>query len=139
MYHYKDITEEGHVREDTESEEETQIWESGKVVIPHLGGEVPAYSMFATQSPRVQPPAAARSGKPPVVFTGILMTLIRLEKQKTDLIISVNVPHAQGEYNPDDVDPVAQKPGPLLTIARLHQQKLLESFKIEDWGLFVED
>ena len=139
MYHYKDITEEGHVREGTESEEESQVWECKRITVPSLGAEVPAYSLFATQRPRIQPPAAARSGKPPVDFTGILMTLIRLEKQKTDFVIAVNVPHAQGEYNPDDIDPVANKIGPLLEAAQQHQHKVLETFKIEEWDLFVQE
>ena len=139
LYHFKDITEEGHVREGTESEEESKIWESGRITVPGLGAEVPAYNLFATQNPQAQPPAAARSGKPPVDFTGILMTLIRLESRKTDLVFCVNVPHAQGEYDAAEIDFGARKVGRQLAAAEEYQTKVLESLKIEDWSLFVQE
>ncbi|KAL9055386.1 MAG: hypothetical protein Q9162_003583 [Coniocarpon cinnabarinum] len=139
LYHYKDITEEGHVREGTESEEESQVWECGQITLPNFGSAISAYNLTATQTPHAQPPAAARSGKPPVNFTGILMTLLRLKEQQTDLVISINVPHAQGDYSPGDIKFAEKRVGPLMSRAREYQAKLLESFKIEDWGLFVQE
>ena len=139
LYHYNDVTEVGYVREGTEVEEETKVWETKKVNIPSLGPGVIVYSLFASQRPHSQPPAAANSGKPRIDFTGILFTMIRLEKQKTDFLISINVPHAQGEYDPEQLDFEALKPGPLLATAKQHHEKILQSFKIEDWSLFVQE
>ena len=139
LYHFKDITEEGHVREGTEATEESQIWESGRVIVPNLGQWAPAYHLFATQRALDQTPVDVRSGKPPVMFTGISMTLIRLVEQKTDLVISVNVPHSQGGFEERDLDFAKGKMGPLMVAAKEYQEKLLASLKIEDWSLFVQD
>ena len=139
LYHYKDVTEVGYVREGTEVEEETKIWEKKKVIIPSLGSGVAAYSLLATQRPRRQHTAAASSGKPRVDFTGIFFTMIRLRKQKTDLLISLNVPHAQGEYDPEQLDLGALRPGPMLATAQQHHEKILQSFQVEDWNLFVQE
>lgn len=70
-------------------------------------------------------------------FTGILLTLVRLERQQTDLVICVNVPHVTGEYNKDDVDPSAGKQGELLESATLFRDRVLQTFEIRDWDLFV--
>ena len=137
LYHYQDITATGHVREGTESDEESKIWENWKVTIPHLGPDIPAYSLLATQRPKEAVPA--QDGKPSVDFTGILLTLVRLEAQKTDLLVTVNVPHARGEYNPQALDFSAQNVGTLLAAGKKHQERLLGSLKIEDWSLFGQE
>lgn len=139
LYHYRDVTEEGHVRPGTESEEVSKIWESRKIVIPSLGPEVPAYTLLATQRPQAQPARNTEAGKSPVDFTGILFTMVRLERQKTDLLIAVNVPHARGEYDENDVDFGALKSGPLLAAAKRHEERILQTLKVEDWSLFVQE
>ncbi len=72
-------------------------------------------------------------------FTATLLTLMRLEKQKTDLLVAVNVPHIPGEYKKDDVDLPAQKLGKLVEDGLNIQQRVLETFEIKDYGLFVND
>lgn len=72
-------------------------------------------------------------------FTGILLTLLRLPQQKTDIVITINVPHAPGEYDAQEVDPATGKNGRLLTAALEHRDRILQTFAIEDWGLFVQD
>lgn len=72
-------------------------------------------------------------------FTGILLTLIRLESQQTDLVVSVNVPHVGGDYNKDDVDPSAGKQGPMLDAATSFRDRILQTFEIKDWDLFVQE
>lgn len=72
-------------------------------------------------------------------FTGILLTLLRLPEQETDLVISINVPHAPGEYDRDEVDPAAGKNGKLLDAAMRHRDRILQTFEIKDWGLFVSE
>ncbi|CAD0039503.1 unnamed protein product [Aureobasidium pullulans] len=94
-----------------------------------------AYTLFATHKPSAE---AVSRGKAPD-FTGILLTLIRLESQQTDLVISVNVPHVGGDYNKDDVDPSAGKQGPMLDAATSFRDRILQTFEIKDWDLFVQE
>jgi hypothetical protein len=62
-----------------------------------------------------------------------------LERQQTDLVICVNVPHVTGEYNKDDVNPSAGKQGPMLDAATSFRDRILQSFEIKDWDLFVQE
>jgi len=77
--------------------------------------------------------------KPLPDFTGILLTLIRLEPQRTDLLVAINVPHVPGEYEYESVDLHAGRVGKLLEEAGEVMDFVLESFEVVDWGLFVEE
>jgi hypothetical protein len=72
-------------------------------------------------------------------FTAIIMTLLRLEKQKTDILITINVPHIKGEYDEEDVDLELGKQGKLIGDAVEHSARIWSTFKIKDWGLFGEN
>lgn len=65
------------------------------------------------------------------------MTLLRLEKYKTDILVTINVPHIKGEYNEEDVDLELGKQGKLIGDAVDYAARIWGSFKIKDWGLFV--
>lgn len=65
------------------------------------------------------------------------MTLLRLEKYKTDILITINVPHIKGEYNEEDVDLELGKQGKLIGDAVDYAAHVWKSLKIKDWGLFV--
>ena len=94
-----------------------------------------AYTLFATS-----PPGSKQRGRPNEPdFVGILLLMIRLETQQTDILVAINVPHIAGQYEPTDVDPEKGKHGVLLERAMQYRQKLLETFEIRDWGLFVTD
>ena len=95
----------------------------------------PAYTLFATS-----PPGEKQRGRPNEPdFVGILLTMIRLETQKTDIIVAVNVPHIAGQYDPSEVDPEKGKQGRLLESAVEHRRKVMETFEIKDWDLFVQE
>jgi hypothetical protein len=68
-----------------------------------------------------------------------VLTLLRLEKQKTDILITVNVPHIKGEYDEDDVDLELGKQGKLIGEAVEYSARIWETLKIKDWSLFVVD
>ena len=68
---------------------------------------------------------------------GVLLTLVRLEDKQTDLVVSVNVPHLAGQYVAGEVDPEKGKLGLLMDRAADMRSKLMESFEVKDWGLFV--
>ncbi|KAK2628876.1 hypothetical protein QTJ16_001979 [Diplocarpon rosae] len=71
-------------------------------------------------------------------FTAIVLTLIRLEQESTDILVTINVPHIQGEYTVEEVDMQMGKQGRLIESAVEHAAKIWETFKIKDWGLFNE-
>lgn len=94
---------------------------------------IPAYTLISTQSPKV---GASKEGSSSPDFTAIIMTIIRLEKQKTDILITVNVPHIKGEYDEEDVDLELGKQGKLIGDAVEYSARIWQSFKIKDWSLF---
>ncbi|KAG9511568.1 Mog1p/PsbP-like protein, partial [Aureobasidium melanogenum] len=126
-YHLEDIVE-----DDVNG---TKLWTSNSAVLSKLPSQTPAYTLFATHTASAD---AVSRGKAPD-FTGILLTLIRLERQQTDLVICINVPHVDGEYNKDDVNPSAGKQGPMLDVATSSRDRILQTFEIKDWDLFVQE
>lgn len=148
-YHLQDIVE--------EDAGETKVWTTGdahfsklpyvhfpylrrpalvKMVADMAGRQgTPAYTLFATS-----PPGSKQRGRPNEPdFVGILLTMVRLEQQKTDIIIAINVPHIAGQYDKAEVDPEAGKQGGLLEVATQYRNKVMGTFEIKDWELFVQD
>lgn len=113
---------------------------------------VKALSLMATQHSQTQSQdptqqqdmwaaaAAAQNkpSKPQPDFTGILMLLIRLEKQTTDIVTTVNVPHVPGEYEKEGVELEKGRMGRLMEDAVEVKKKIVETFEVRDWGLFGE-
>lgn len=96
--------------------------------------DTPAYTLIATQTP----PAHPDSKDLVPDFTAIVLTLIRLESEHTDILITINVPHIRGEYDEEDVDLQLGKQGKLIEDAVEYAAMIWETFKIKDWGLFKE-
>ncbi|KAF2500107.1 Mog1p/PsbP-like protein [Lophium mytilinum] len=104
----------------------------------------PAHTLLAIQTPTPPTPApgslstiAPPSRNPQPDFTAILLTLVRLVEQKTDIVIAINVPHAAGEYAIGSVDLENGKAGVMLETAAMVREKVLASLEVKDWGLFV--
>lgn len=95
--------------------------------------KVPAYTMLASQHPQI----TGRPGQPDL--TVILLTMIRLEQQETDVLITLNVPHTPGEYNVGEVDLQSRQWGPLVTAAVSWRDEIIRTMAVQDWGLFVQD
>lgn len=68
-----------------------------------------------------------------------MLTLIRLEEQKTDMLVTINVPHIAGQYEAGSVDLENGKMGSFLEQAGKWREKVLGSFEIREWGLFGEE
>jgi hypothetical protein len=98
----------------------------------HISVDTPAYTLVATQTP--EPDPKARDLAPD--FTAIVLNLIRLEKESTDVLITINVPHIKGEYTEEEVNLELGKQGKLINNAVEHAARIWESFKIKDWSLF---
>jgi hypothetical protein len=66
------------------------------------------------------------------------LTLLRLEKELSDVLITVNVPHIKGEYDEEEVDLELGKQGQLIGDAVEFAAKIWGSFAVKDWNLFNE-
>ncbi|KAF3763796.1 Mog1p/PsbP-like protein [Cryphonectria parasitica EP155] len=112
-----------------------KVWNSTETVFSKLDNKIPSYTLIATQTPKPDPSAA--SGAAPD-FTAIILTLVRLEKESTDILITINVPHIKGEYDEEDVDLELGKQGKLIGDAVEYAAEIWKTFKVKDWGLFSE-
>lgn len=121
-YHFHDIVS-------METNDTPHFWSFGAAHLARMP-KTPAHVLLAT---------VEEHGKVRADFIGVLMLLVRLEEQKTDILVFINVPHVKGEYDSSDVDLQAQKLGPLLTQAEEIKQRVLQSFEIKDWSLFVTE
>ncbi len=66
-----------------------------------------------------------------------MLTLVRLGAQKTDVVITLNVPHIAGQYAPDEMNLELGTLGKQLGAALVYRNRILETFEIRDWGLFI--
>lgn len=96
--------------------------------------DTPIYTLIATQTPPAHPDSKDLAPD----FTAIVLNLIRLESEHTDILITINVPHIKGEYDEQDVDLEVGKQGKLIEDAVDYASVIWETFKIKDWGLFKE-
>ncbi len=94
-----------------------------------------AYTLLATSPPGAQ--HRDRAHEPD--FVGIVLLLVRLAEQKTDILVSVNVPHVAGEYEAGEVDLEKGRLGRLLEKGVEVREKVMESLEVRDWGLFVQE
>jgi len=124
-----------HLEDIVDSDHDTvKVWSTSDTMFSKLPEGTPAYTLIATQTPPQDP----ESRNPAPDFTAIVLNLIRLEKESTDVIITINVPHIKGEYSEEDVNLQLGKQGKLINDAVEYAAKIWETFKIKDWGLFNE-
>jgi len=124
-----------HLEDIIDSEQDSvKVWNTSETQFSKLPSETPAYTLMATQTPPADPDP--RNHLPD--FTAIVLTLIRLEAEHTDVLITINVPHIKGEYTKEEVDLQLGKQGKLIENAVEYSAKIWETFKIKDWGLFHE-
>ncbi|KAK0725300.1 hypothetical protein B0H67DRAFT_641743 [Lasiosphaeris hirsuta] len=113
--------------------ETVKVWNTTETQITHLDETTPAYTLIATQTPQAD---EGRASAPD--FTALILTLVRLEKQSTDILITINVPHIKGEYDEEDVDLALGKQGELIGDAVEYASRIWSTLDIKDWGLFKE-
>ncbi|RFU24208.1 hypothetical protein B7463_g12129, partial [Scytalidium lignicola] len=124
-----------HLEDIVDSDIDTvKVWSTTNTVFSKLPEGTPAYTLIATQTPPPNP--ESRNSSPD--FTAIVLNLIRLENESTDIVISINVPHIKGEYTEEEVDLQLGKQGKLIEGAVEYAARIWETFKIKDWGLFKE-
>ncbi|RKU41693.1 multicopy suppressor of ts gsp1 [Coniochaeta pulveracea] len=108
-----------------------KVWNTTETQFTSIPEELPAYTLIATQTPKV--PNERKSAPD---FTALILTLLRIERLSTDILITVNVPHIKGEYDEEEVDLALGKQGELIGDAVEYAAKIWETFKIKDWKLF---
>ncbi|KAI6368046.1 hypothetical protein MCOR25_004729 [Pyricularia grisea] len=112
-----------------------KVWNTTDTEFTLLGSKIPAYTLIATQTPKADKRGGSSSSPD---FTALILTLIRLEREKTDILITVNVPHIKGSYDEDEIDLEMGKQGKLIGDAVEHAARIWSSFDILDWKLFNE-
>jgi len=124
-----------HLEDIVDSDIDTvKVWSTTDTIFSKLPEGIPAYTLIATQTPPPDP----ESKSPAPDFTAIILNLIRLENEHTDILITINVPHIKGEYTEEEVNLQLGKQGKLIENAVEHAARIWETFKIKDWGLFNE-
>ncbi|KAL2139678.1 hypothetical protein VTI28DRAFT_4848 [Corynascus sepedonium] len=115
-----------------------KVWNTTETQFTHLGDETPAYTLIATQTPQApsNPDESRRASAPD--FTALILTLLRFEKEQSDVLITINVPHIKGEYDEDEVDLALGKQGELIGDAVEYAARIWSTFKVKDWRLFNE-
>ncbi|KAL8854065.1 MAG: hypothetical protein Q9221_001188 [Calogaya cf. arnoldii] len=129
-FHFEDIVDE----HDT-----SRTWHTGVAQLPHFPPNTPCYTLLATTTP---PPATngnVRAKTPS--FTAVLLTLIRLVAQSTDIVVTVNIPHIPGHQEPSDgeVNFDEGKFGSLVEEGVKIRDEVWRSLEVRDWGLFSGD
>ncbi|KAL1884147.1 hypothetical protein VTK73DRAFT_6816 [Phialemonium thermophilum] len=112
-----------------------KVWNTTETEFTNLDKDIPAYTLIATQTPK---PDETRGRTAAPDFTAIILTLLRLERESTDILITINVPHIKGEYDEDEVDLALGKQGELIGDAVEYAARIWSSFKVLDWNLFNE-
>ena len=113
-----------------------RVWNSTETEFTELPKSTPTYSVLATQTPRPETNTAAPPAHNASDFTAIILTLVRLEKESTDILITINVPHIKGEYDEDAIDLELGKQGKLIGDAVEYASRIWFTFQVKDWSLF---
>ncbi|KAF2175550.1 Mog1p/PsbP-like protein [Zopfia rhizophila CBS 207.26] len=79
------------------------------------------------------PPSETHPRRKQPEFVSINLLLLRLEKETTDIVITINVPHYAGEYAKNEADGAVTG---LMKDAEVVKERILASFDIKYWGLF---
>ncbi|KAK4192278.1 putative ran guanine nucleotide release factor [Podospora australis] len=114
-----------------------KVWNTTETQLSLLPEGIPAYTLIATQTPRAASEESRQRNAAPD-FTALILTLVRLEKENTDILITINVPHIKGEYDEEDVDLALGKQGELIGDAVEYAARIWETFNVKDWNLFNE-
>ena len=66
------------------------------------------------------------------------MILARLEKKKTDILCTINIPHEEGAYDPSEIKLEEGNPGSRIRYGLAIRNAILQTFEIGDWSVMVD-
>ncbi|KAL8655315.1 MAG: hypothetical protein Q9210_000946 [Variospora velana] len=127
-FHFQDIVD----HNDT-----SKIWRTDLAHLPHFPPDTPCYILLATTTP--PPPSNGNAARPLTpTFTAVILTLIRLLPQSTDIVVTVNIPHIPGQQEPlyANVNFEEGNFGSLVEKGMRIRDEILKSLEVKDWGLF---
>ncbi|KAI4097186.1 MAG: hypothetical protein LQ344_000596 [Seirophora lacunosa] len=128
-FHFEDIVDD----HDT-----SRIWRTDAAHLAHFSPDTPCYTLLATTAP--PPPSNGNAARPLTpTFTCVILTLIRLIPQATDVVVTINIPHIPGQQEPSDptVDFEQGKFGSLVEEGVRIRDEVWKSLEVKDWGLFA--
>ncbi|KAI4113652.1 MAG: hypothetical protein LQ338_008141 [Usnochroma carphineum] len=127
-FHFQDIVDEHDMG---------RIWHTEVVQLPHFPADTPCYTLLGTTT---LPPATNGNVNRPLTptFTAIILTLIRLVPQSTDIVVTINIPHIPGHQEPSngEVDFEEGKLGSLVEEGMRIRDEIWRTLEVRDWGLF---
>lgn len=127
-FHFHDIVEE----QDT-----GRIWYTDNANLPLFPPNTPCYTLLATTTP---PPATNGNVQRPLTpaYTAMILTLIRLIPQSTDIVVTINIPHIprQQESSGGTVNFEEGKFGSLVDEGMGIRDEVWRTLQVKDWGLF---
>ncbi|KAL9131900.1 MAG: hypothetical protein Q9217_000260 [Psora testacea] len=130
-YHLDDIIDEG---------DDKRIWTTNEnLELPNFP-QVKVLSLLVTTTPPApEPDMLPRPNTP--THTDILLTLIRLELQLTDMLVALNIPHITGSpeavaVGGEERDFEKGKYGSAIDEGNKVMEKVVRSLLVKDWGLF---
>jgi hypothetical protein len=92
---------------------------------------------------QIPPTPAPNSSQKTPQFVYIHLLLLRLRNAGTDLLITINIPHYENEYEPVPEGGALASSGQtyatetyLMRDSEVVKQKIIETFDIHDWSLF---
>ncbi|KAK4149104.1 hypothetical protein C8A00DRAFT_47220 [Chaetomidium leptoderma] len=131
-----------------------KVWNTTETQFSYLDDDTPAYTLIATQTPKRarrndgdgdgddddddDDDHGRRAAASAPDFTALILTLVRFEKEKTDMLITINVPHIKGEYDEDEIDLAMGKQGELIGDAVEYAARIWSTFEVKSWRLFDE-
>ncbi|KAH7085633.1 hypothetical protein BKA63DRAFT_560271 [Paraphoma chrysanthemicola] len=118
QYHFADLVD--------GTGDETTVLKQEKCVFKNLGDKL-ALGLTFNQTPAPAPP-----GRKTPEFVYIHLLLLRLKEQGTDIMVTVNIPHYKGEYE----EAKKGKETALMKDSGAIREKVLETLKVVEWGLF---
>ena len=100
---------------------------------------MPVVSLLATATPPPFQEGQRVDPKAPT-YVVILFALVRLEKQATDMEITLNIPnipdHQDLAKEGEAIDFASGKYGEAVSEGMMVFEKVLKSLEVKDWGLF---
>ncbi|KAL9603657.1 MAG: hypothetical protein Q9219_000976 [cf. Caloplaca sp. 3 TL-2023] len=113
------------------------IWNTAVVHLPLLPPNTPCHTLLGTTRPHHEMNGNLQHQYAPD-FTAIILTLIRLIPQSTDIVVTINIPHIPGYQEPSDgpVDFARGRFGSLVAEGMRIRDEIWRSIEVKDMGLF---
>ncbi|KAI9738194.1 MAG: hypothetical protein M1834_008692 [Cirrosporium novae-zelandiae] len=123
-----------HLDDLNDADDKVQVLEAKNMVLTQFPAGTSTSLLLATTS-RPAPRSPPRTPIPKI--TGLILLLVRLIPQETDVLVTVNLPYMPGEFEEGDVDVEGGRiGGRILEDGKAIMEVVVRSLEVRDWGLF---